>query len=204
MNDASTSDLAWFFRSIDPIKSAYNDPEFSFLLHSAGGKTVLLNSQLLMSPLADDRPDRVIEAGPFYGFSGRVRSLGMTPIDVVTLLMEARVPAPGHKFELTPAAFMKTRLFRSDQRSSHLDAQQQTYELFGFGLSEPYRSTEDDAWSLRSAATPYGDLNDLYRDLSLARNSHQFHMIAYPPILVDATSRIQGEVGVFRRILANQ
>lgn len=197
MNRFTTANLEWFFAALEPVEGVYGDPEFSFLIHSGSNGVSLLHSRLSLQPLPSAHPDRVIEVGNFYGFSGRLALLGVDPRTLVKMLLDGYVPAPDRVWRLSrdhnahgvaPSMYRETTS-RNDYQ------QQQVYELFGHGLSILHIKTDEDDWLLRSAETPFSSINDLLRDLRLPTGgTSQFQMIALPPIVVDVTSRVKGEV----------
>jgi hypothetical protein len=150
-----------------------------------------------LQPLSLDRTDRTIEAANFYGFNGRLKSFGLTPRRLVEMLLDGKLPAPD-----------RTWILASNENGSHplllrqlghgnnqADTQQKIAELIGLGLSKQYFRTEDDEWALRAAATPYSNLNDLMLDLGLPINvPQQLQLLAFPPVVVDQSSRVRGEV----------
>lgn len=196
MDKHTIANLEWFFAALEPIEAVYDDPEFSFLVHSGSDGVALVNSRLALQPLPSDHPDRVIVAGNFYGFTGHLKPLGVNPRELIKMLLDGYVPAPDRVWKLSrDSEFRATpTLYRQHPRSPEIDPQQQIYELFGHGLSVVRRQSEEDDWLLRGGATPYSGISDLLRDLRLPFGHHQFHMIALPPLVVDVTSRVRGEI----------
>ncbi|HRO49275.1 MAG TPA: hypothetical protein PLW75_03965 [Hyphomicrobium sp.] len=205
MMDYTAQNLTRFFAALDPIKDVYADPEFVFILHISPAAVSLLNARLMLQPISTDHPEKLIETGNFYGFSGRLKSLGVTPRELVLLLLDGYVPGPDRVWVLTrdEQRQVSPGLYHQRQSSSE-GLQQKIHELVGFGLSVPYSPVEDDDWSLRASGTPFSHLNDLMAELGLPRSHHQFHMMAFPPLLVDVTSRVRGEIAELRLLRSSR
>ncbi len=201
MDDHSKANLERFFGELKPLEAVYADPEFTYLIHNGPKGVALVSARLVLQPLSRDQPDRVIEAASFYGFSGRLMSLGYSLEHSVEMLLAGSVPALDRTWMLTPSEHgAGPHLFRNHQIGEHqADKQQKITELMGVALSTHYYKTDDDDWNLRAAETPYSNMNDLLLELGLPVNSsHQLHMLAFPPLMVDNSSRVRGEIALPR------
>lgn len=78
MDNSTYANIDWFFKSLEPIKLAYEDPEVSFLISEADGKTSLVSSRLTFSPLATQIPDQTVNAGIFFWISGTTKEPRLT------------------------------------------------------------------------------------------------------------------------------
>ena len=192
MDFQSAANLERFFQELEPIEALFADPEFTYLLHSGVNGTLLVSARLVFQPLPRNRPDRVVDVAGFYGFSGQLRSLKVSPRDLISNLTSGIVAGPDRTWRLTQDHSIRPYLFPRNQ-TNPVDAQQKINELLGFGLSKHYRHTDADDWALRSAEPPYVLFNDLFSDLGL-NPQERLHIISSPPLVVDATSRVRGEV----------
>lgn len=207
MDRQSKENLKHFFQEIKILKSVYHDPELTYLIHNGPKGVALISARLVLQPLTHERSDRVIEAGNFYGFSGRLATLGLTPQRAIQKLLSGHLPAPDRTWLLTPNEHGSgPHLFRNNQPSENsLDKQQRILELMGTALSAHYWRNQDDDWSLRAATPPYSDINDLMVDLGFPVNSHlQLHVLAFPPLMIDATSRVRGEIADLKLLRSAQ
>ena len=75
-----------------------------------------------------------------------------------------------------------------------LHPQQRVHHLTTY-LSAPVEANEDDEWILKSANPPFANVHDLLVNVNLPDTAGAFQVLALPPVLVDAASNIQGEVG---------
>lgn len=197
MNEHTAAHFERFFAELGPIEAVYADPEFAYLLHTNESSVALISARLVLEPLSRDQPDQEIEVAGFYGFRGRLKSLDVTPRRLVEMLLDGVVPGPDRTWLLTqndqggePLLYAQHQL-----RERPAFKQQKVSELFGMLLSAGYRKTEEDDWKLRAASTPYSNVNDLMLALGLPVDSHhQLQIVAFPPLLVDATSRVRGEI----------
>lgn len=197
MDEHSNANLERFFRELQPVEAVYGDPEFTYLVRYGESGAVLVGSRLILQPLPHDRPDRVIEAANFYGFSGRLTSLGVQPRQLIEMLLNGYVPAPDRTWCLLKDEDLPgPRLLRQHQLGQNsVDHQQRISELVGMCLSSDYRKSEDDDWALRAAKTPFSNMNDLLSDLGLPVNfPYQLHILAFPPVVIDVQSRVRGEL----------
>ncbi len=201
MDNHSKANLERFFGELKPVEQVYADPEFTYLVHNGPKGVALVSARLVLQPLSRDRPDRVIKAANFYGFSGRLKSLDLTPRLLVDMLLDGAVPAPDRTWILTPNEFAAgPHLYRHHNLGDdQAHTQQKLTELMGLDLSMHHYKSDDDEWDLRAAETPYSNMNDLMLELGLPVNSpHQLHMLAFPPLMVDNSSRVHGEIALLK------
>jgi hypothetical protein len=185
--------LGQFIASIEPFGSAYANPEFSFLVRHEEDGPKLVACQLTLQPLTIKQPDIEVEVGRFYGCRVSLKSLGLTPQSVIERLLEAKISSPSRSIAIArgdPHQPFLVTPYPPDERFLN----QKISRLHGLNLGMKSRSDPNDDWVLRASATPYGNVVDLKVSLGLsADSSNQFEVVAYPPILIDATSRISGE-----------
>lgn len=196
MDEHTEATLNWFFEAIEPLEVAYNDPWFSFAIYCAADGARLIKSNLVLQPLAIDQPERTVDTGNFYGFSGRLRTLQVTFRELINLVLAGYLPAPDRVWRLSrDGSSMRPSMYRSSMHPTESTSKQQkVVEVFGMGLSAYAQLTDEDQWTLRSSDTPYSDVNDLLRELRLDPGIHQLQVTAWPPVLVEPTSRVSGEL----------
>jgi hypothetical protein len=211
MSDFSDNDavdnIEWFFNKIEPVKAAYPNPECGYVLQLENRGARLVGAQLIFNPAQPNLPEYDISAGKYYAFRGKLEALQTNPRDLIQQLLEGEVPAPnGRKFHFDrEGRTISPTLARSQGALEGFDRQQLIYALTGY-LTAPYGNDIfggelEDHWTLRSANPPFANLQDLLAHVAL-RPTGGLSVIALPPVLIDGTSSIRGEVGQFKLRLA--
>ena len=188
------TNLDQFFASIEPYGSAYANPEFAFLIHFEDDGPKLVASRLTLQPLTAEQRDVDVEVGAFYGCRMSLNSLGLDPKGLIESLLHGKIPSPSRSIVIAQNDPHQPFLLipnPSDERFLN----QKISRLHGVNFGLPARLGMDHDWDLRASATPYSNVVDLKVSLGLADDSAgQFEVVAFPPILIDATTGVSGEV----------
>lgn len=192
LEDWTKKNLDWFFNNIDPISDGYNEPVFAFLAYCHGNEYKLIAARILLSPLQEVAEDKVLKAGNFIGYKGKISSLGVTTRQLIDTLLDLKLPLFGETLTLVPSANFNGPAILQVARGIH-DEQSNTlnFRLSGSGFCEGFQLSDEDLWHLRASDPPYFNLQDIMNELGLSTN-YGFEILALAPIAIANSSYIDG------------
>lgn len=199
MHDYTTENIDWFFGSIAPFQAAYQEPELAFLIYDTGDKFQFVSGKLLFSPLSSDIQDREIRCGGFFGFRGKLSSVGLEPRRMLGMLLEGKIPSVDQTYLLAPPEHPPSLSKVATPYNIPPD-QSLVFKLSAYGLGRPLHVDEAILGEMRAADIPYANLNDLLLDLGLPSHGYGFEVEATQPIAIGTNSIIDGEEAKFEVI----
>lgn len=194
MSDHTKASVEWFMTKISRFERAYRKANFAFIVHITPSGAEIINAQLALVPVSNELPPKSVEIGNYLAQRYDLFKSRITVKELLDGLMNRKLLIPGGAIDLAASEHHEPMFFRSPSQ----EAQVVQYHLHGMSLSRNYRAGAEDDWLLRAAPTPYNGMGDLRAEFGLLNQPGQFEAIALPPIAIDQTSRVNGEVATVK------
>lgn len=194
MSNQTKASVDWFMAKISRYERAYRKANFAFMVHMTPNGAELINAQLALVPVSNELPPKSVKIGNFLAQRYDLLKNSITVRGLLDGLMSGKLLVPGGVIDLAASEHLEPMFFRSPAQ----EAQVVQHHLHGMSISRNYRAGAEDDWLLRAAPTPYNGMGDLRAEFGLLNQSGQFEAIAFPPIAIDPTSRVDGEVATVK------